>query len=91
MPNTLNVKPEALAPPRSSRREVASDAHVLWLPQGYQRPLQLEDVFDLAPDDRVQAISKDFERHWQAELPKKESGGKPSLVRDLGLGQAAWI
>ena len=49
--------------------------------QGYKRPLQLEDVFDLAPDDRVEEVAKDFERRWNKELRKKETGGKPSLVR----------
>ena len=52
--------------------------------QGYKRPLQMEDIFDLAPGDRVQAVSKDFEHNWRAQLAKKESGGKPSLVRPIG-------
>ncbi len=43
--------------------------------------MQLEDVFDLAPDDRVEEVAKDFDRRWAKELRKKETGGKPSLVR----------
>ena len=54
---------------------------LIWHRQGYKRPLQLEDVFDLAPDDRVETVAKDFDRRWDKELRKKETGGKPSLVR----------
>lgn len=51
--------------------------------QGYKRPLMLEDIFDLAPEDQVQVVSRDFERHWKAQLAKKGTGGEPSLVRML--------
>ncbi len=49
--------------------------------QGYKRPLQLEDVFDLAPPDRAEEVAKEFDRRWDKQLQKKATGGKPSLVR----------
>ena len=64
------------------QRRGESAPWLLWA-QGYKRPLQMEDMFELAPGDRVQAVSKDFELSWRAQLAKKESGGKPSLVRLL--------
>ena len=51
--------------------------------QGYKRPLQLEDVFDLAPPDRAEEVAKEFDRIWDKELQKKATAGKPSLVRNL--------
>ena len=47
-------------------------------PQGYKEPLQAEDVFDLAADDQVETVSKDFEAHWNEEMEKPNG---PSLVR----------
>jgi len=41
----------------------------------------LEDIFELAKADQVQTVSRDFDRHWKAQLAKKGTGGKPSLVR----------
>ena len=59
------------------------------LRQGYKRPLQLEDVFDLAPPDRAEEVAKEFDRRWDKQLQKKATGGKPSLVRDALCQQRA--
>ena len=45
--------------------------------QGYEAPLEAEDIFDLGPDDQVETVSRDFEVHWGDEM-KKPKG--PSLV-----------
>jgi hypothetical protein len=46
--------------------------------QGHKQPLEAEDIFGLAPDDRVEATSKDFRVQWHKELEKPQG---PSLVR----------
>ena len=50
--------------------------------QGHKQPLEAEDIFGLAPDDRVEAVSKDFRAQWHQELEKPQG---PSLVRLLPL------
>lgn len=52
---------------------------MMWLAgQGHKQPLEAEDIFGLAPDDRVEAVSKDFRVQWHKELEKPQG---PSLVR----------
>lgn len=48
--------------------------------QGYKQPLEAEDIFGLAPDDKVESVAKDFRAQWQQELQKPNG---PSLVRRL--------
>lgn len=44
---------------------------------GYKRPLMLEDIFELAKADQVQTVSRDFDRHWKAQLAKRVLEGSP--------------
>lgn len=46
-------------------------------PQGYKKPLQPEDIFEVSDDDRVEVVSKQFRIHWAAEMQKPNG---PSLV-----------
>lgn len=55
-----------------------ADAAVVITGQGHKQPLEAEDIFGLAPDDRVEAVSKDFRAQWHKELEKPQG---PSLVR----------
>lgn len=51
---------------------------MLSMPQGYKQPLDAEDIFGLAPDDKMEVVSKDFRAQWEEELEKPNG---PSLVR----------
>ena len=44
---------------------------------GYRKPLEMDDIWELAPPDRVEAVNSAFEGHWQAE---QESGARLRLV-----------
>ncbi len=46
--------------------------------QGYKQPLEADDIFHLADDDCVGAVSQDFRAQWHKELEKPNG---PSLVR----------
>ncbi|XP_076435453.1 ATP-binding cassette sub-family C member 4-like isoform X2 [Babylonia areolata] len=54
--------------------------------KGRQAPLEVEDMFNVTPDDSSDHLGVTLEREWQKELKKKEdSGGRkqPSLLRAL--------
>ncbi|KAI8362629.1 multi drug resistance-associated protein MRP [Blakeslea trispora] len=46
---------------------------------GYQKPLTMEDLWNLKSDDQSANVSTQFQQNWQKELAKQ----KPSLLRAL--------
>ncbi|KAJ1932862.1 hypothetical protein EC988_009314, partial [Linderina pennispora] len=44
---------------------------------GYNKPLQLEDTWELMPEYQPDVVTDNFQRNWQAEL----QSGQPSLFR----------
>lgn len=42
----------------------------------YRKPLELEDIWDLPPGDRIESVCNKFESFWAEELRKPH----PSLV-----------
>lgn len=51
-------------------------------PGARRKPLQFDDIWELPAHDKVENISNEFEKHWQAEM----QGRKPSLVGQAMLG-----
>ncbi|KAJ2370666.1 hypothetical protein H4S02_009765, partial [Coemansia sp. RSA 2611] len=47
------------------------------LEQGYRKPLQMEDTWELGREYRPEVVNASFQRNWQEEL----RSGKPSLFR----------
>ncbi|XP_041354291.1 ATP-binding cassette sub-family C member 4-like [Gigantopelta aegis] len=51
---------------------------------GYKRPLETSDMFNVAPQDASDMLGDKLEREWMKEIKKqKKTGKKPSLMKAL--------
>ena len=59
---------------------------------GFRRPLDMSDLWELGPKEKVATIAKDFQKHWDQEVQKAKTKSKsnetttkhvPSLLRAL--------
>ncbi|RCH98429.1 ATP-binding cassette, sub-C (CFTR MRP), member 9, partial [Rhizopus stolonifer] len=51
---------------------------------GYQKPLSMEDLWNLKSDDQSAFVSAQFQQNWQKELTKKKPSLLKALVKTLG-------
>lgn len=50
------------------------------LNRGYKHALELKDLWQAAPEDRVENLHKTFSRHWR-EQQQRPQGVPPRLIR----------
>ncbi|XP_071159454.1 ATP-binding cassette sub-family C member 4-like isoform X3 [Mytilus edulis] len=50
---------------------------------GYQRRLEVDDMYNVCEQDSSDNLGDRLEKEWNKELRKKQSGGKPSLLKCL--------
>lgn len=74
------------------RANVVSQTTFSWLTPllrvGYKKALDMDDIWELAPPDKVENVNSTFEGHWRAEL---DSGAlcQPLAAGLLG-GRLGW-
>ncbi|CAC5381267.1 ABCC4 [Mytilus coruscus] len=50
---------------------------------GYKRRLEVDDMYNVCEQDSSDNLGDRLEKEWNKELRKRESGGKPSLLKCL--------
>ena len=48
--------------------------------KGYKKPLEVQDLWELNPEDKSRAVVPIFDKHWSAKLKRNMEGERKTTI-----------